>query len=96
MDGLSDSFDKIKDSVSIQIFKINANVKGIEKLVDRLNGGAGVGVRDNLSVLLPFLSCRLRHDDESHRDRWDSLLRAMPSAASSAAALALSVSDDLS
>lgn len=35
----SAAFDKIKDSLSIQIFKINANVKGIEKLVDKLNGG---------------------------------------------------------
>ena len=41
------AFDKVKDSLSIQIFKINANVKGIEKLVDKLNGQPGSATARN-------------------------------------------------
>ncbi|TXT13772.1 hypothetical protein VHUM_01139 [Vanrija humicola] len=36
------AFTKVKDSVSIQIFKIQTNVQGIQKLVDKL-GGSGDG-----------------------------------------------------
>lgn len=33
-------FQRLKDSVSLQVFKIQSNVTGIQKLVDKL-GGAG-------------------------------------------------------
>lgn len=33
-------FTRLKDTVSLQVFKIQSNVTGIQKLVDKL-GGAG-------------------------------------------------------
>ena len=52
----------MKDSLSIQIFKINANVKGIEKLVDKLNGQPGSATarnpRDALSVHATYVTGR--------------------------------------
>ncbi|CDZ96322.1 t-snare [Phaffia rhodozyma] len=48
-------FDKLQSSLSLQIFKINANVKGIDKLLLKLNGANNLtsrNVRDSLSGLL--------------------------------------------
>ncbi|WOO81099.1 Syntaxin pep12 [Vanrija pseudolonga] len=56
--GDDDAFTKVKDSVSIQIFKIQTNVQGIQKLVDKL-GGAGDA---------PQLRTALHNLTESTRD----------------------------
>ncbi|KAL1411264.1 SNAP receptor [Vanrija albida] len=46
------AFTKVKDSVSIQIFKIQTNVQGIQKLVDKLGaGGDGPQLRTALHNL---------------------------------------------
>lgn len=43
------TFIALKDSVSIQIFKIQSNVQGIQRLVDKLGGNAD---GDNLRTSL--------------------------------------------
>ena len=46
------AFTSIKDSVSIQIFKIQSNVTGVQKLVDRLGTqGDGSTLRESLHNL---------------------------------------------
>ncbi|WWC69565.1 uncharacterized protein I206_103508 [Kwoniella pini CBS 10737] len=46
------TFTSLKDSVSIQIFKIQSNVQGIQKLVDKLGGNAdGPTLRTSLHNL---------------------------------------------
>ncbi|KAK6902810.1 hypothetical protein I203_108069 [Kwoniella mangroviensis CBS 8507] len=46
------TFTALKDSVSIQIFKIQSNVQGIQKLVDKLGGnGDGPALRTSLHNL---------------------------------------------
>lgn len=53
------AFTTLKDTVSIQIFKIQSNVQGIQKLVDKLGGGLdGPALRTSLYVGLG--SCLLR------------------------------------
>jgi len=43
------TFTSLKDSVSIQIFKIQSNVQGIQRLVDKLGGAAdGPALRTSL------------------------------------------------
>ena len=43
------TFTSIKDSVSIQIFKVQSNVQGIQRLVDKLGGQAdGPALRTSL------------------------------------------------
>ena len=47
------AFATVKDSVSIQIFKIQSNVTGIQKLVDKLGKpGDGPALRTSLYVVL--------------------------------------------
>lgn len=42
-------FTRVKDAVSIQIFKIQSNVQGIQRLIDKLGTGAdGPSVRTSL------------------------------------------------
>jgi hypothetical protein len=53
------AFTTLKDTVSIQIFKIQSNVQGIQKLVDKLGGGLdGPSLRTSLYV--GFGSCLVR------------------------------------
>ncbi len=53
------TFTSLKDSVSIQIFKIQSNVQGIQRLVDKLGGGAdGPALRTSLCVHLCRASWR--------------------------------------
>lgn len=53
------AFDKLKEAVSMQIFKINANVKGIQTLLAKLDAdrGAARGPRDTLCVRSPLNFC---------------------------------------
>lgn len=42
-------FSTLKDSVSIQIFKIQSNVQGIQRLIDKLGSGTdGTNLRTSL------------------------------------------------
>jgi syntaxin 7 len=43
------TFTSVKDSVSIQVFKVQSNVQGIQRLVDKLGSGAdGPALRTSL------------------------------------------------
>jgi hypothetical protein len=49
-------FKNLQGSLSIQVFKINANVQGILKLVDKLGTGRDTGsVRKALCALLRYI-----------------------------------------
>jgi hypothetical protein len=58
--GADAQFLSLQSSLSIQVFKINANVQGILKLVDQLGTGRDTGsVRKALCVLHLFSRCFL-------------------------------------
>jgi hypothetical protein len=60
------AFTTLKDTVSIQIFKIQSNVQGIQKLVDKLGGGLdGPALRTSLYV--GFGSCLVREASQGFK-----------------------------